>query len=206
VATNSRQSLWDGRIPGVSTKVQTRSFIWRAWRRQKVTDCSTARGARLLFLSFGKFNHQSTRYVRSRKLLIRRTTVSFAIADAKPAPGRWCRTELIRSMKLKVVILNSAAVAVALLVSAATWAAPAAKDEVIPLIEMENTPLSDALRQLARKAHLNILLDPKLSQPPSDSMMVSIRWQDVTAREALNALLDNYGLVLVESPRWSRSR
>src|ERR1044071_1220627 len=100
-------------------------------------------------------------------------------------------------MKLRVVILNSAALAVALFVSTATWAAPPAKDEVIPLIEMENTPLSEALRQLARKAHLNILLDPRLSQPPFGRMMVSIRWQDVTAREALNALLDNYGLVLV---------
>jgi hypothetical protein len=29
-------------------------------------------------------------------------------------------------------------------------------------------------------------------------MTVSVRWENVTAREALSALLDNYGLVLVE--------
>jgi hypothetical protein len=87
------------------------------------------------------------------------------------------------------------------MLGAAAWAAPPAKDEVIPLIEMENVPLTDAIRQLARQAHLNILLDPRLSAPPYDRMTVSIRWQDVTAREALDALLDNYGLALVGTPR-----
>ncbi len=95
------------------------------------------------------------------------------------------------------------AVAVAALVSARTWAGPAAKNDVIPLIEMENVPLTDAIRQIARQARLNILLDPRLWEPPFDRVKVSIRWQGLTAREALLALLDNYGLVLVESPRRS---
>ena len=93
------------------------------------------------------------------------------------------------------------AVALAAILSAAAWAAPPAKDEVIPLIEMENVPLTDAIRQMARQAHLNILLDPRLSAPPYDRMTVSIRWKEVTAREALDALLDNYGLVLIGSAR-----
>lgn len=93
------------------------------------------------------------------------------------------------------------AVALGTILGFAACAAPAAKDEVIPLIEMENVPLTDAIRQLARKAHLNILLDPRLSSPPYDKMTVSIRWQEVTAREALDALLENYGLVLAESAR-----
>ena len=91
--------------------------------------------------------------------------------------------------------------AMALFGSVAASGAPLAKDEVIPLIEMKDTPLPDAIRQMARQARLNILLDPRLSEPPFDRMTVTIRWQDVTAREALTALLDNYGLVLVESPR-----
>jgi len=102
-------------------------------------------------------------------------------------------------VKLRLCI--GAAVALAGIPGAAAWAEPPAKDEVIPLIEMENVPLTDAIRQIARKARLNILLDPKLSAPPYDRMTVSIRWQEVTAREALDALLDNYGLVLVGSPR-----
>lgn len=106
-----------------------------------------------------------------------------------------------------------AAAAVTVLISAGAGAAPPtsgvphtvaearrqpAKDDVIPLIEMENVPLADAIRQLARQAHLNALLDPRLSEPPFKQQTVSIRWRDVTAREALVALLDNYGLVLVE--------
>ena len=85
--------------------------------------------------------------------------------------------------------------------SAAIDAAPSANEEVIPLIEMRDVPLTDAIRQVARAARLNILLDPRLSQAPYSGMTVSVRWEKVTGREALTALLENYGLVLVESPR-----
>src|SRR2546422_6455320 len=99
-----------------------------------------------------------------------------------------------RSAKRSLFMFSWAVVAVAVLVSAATSAAPPAKDEVIPLIEMENVPLTDAIRKLAGQARLNILLDPRLSAPPFDRVTVSIRWHDVTAREALTALLENHGL------------
>ena len=83
--------------------------------------------------------------------------------------------------------------------------APPVEDEVIPLIEMENIPLVDAIRQLARKARLNIVIDPKVPVV-FERATVSIRWHDVTAKEALTALLDNYDLVLVEAPRPTPSR
>src|SRR5262245_39979468 len=113
-------------------------------------------------------------------------------------------------MKRRAFTLKSVAVAAALFVGAAsgadTRAGSPAKDEVVPLIEMERIPLIDAIRQIARMAHLNIVIDPRLSEAPFDRVLVSIHWQDVTAREALTALLDNYGLVLVESHRPSPSR
>src|SRR5688572_1479142 len=102
-------------------------------------------------------------------------------------------------MKAGVIVL-SCAVAVVALTGFATWAAPAAREEVLPLIQMENVLLTDAIRQMARKARLNILFDPRLSGAPYDRLTVSMRWENVTAREALTALLDNYGLVMVESP------
>jgi hypothetical protein len=102
-------------------------------------------------------------------------------------------------------VLLSIFSAVASFLSTDAWTAPAVKDKVIPLVEMEKVPLTDALRQLARQAHLNILLDSRLSQAPFDRMTVSIRWENVTAREALAALLDNHGLVLVDSPRSARN-
>jgi hypothetical protein len=77
------------------------------------------------------------------------------------------------------------------------------QDEVIPLIEMENVRLPDALRQMARKARLNVILDPRLSTAPFNEMTVSVRWENVTAREALTALLENYDLMLVEMPQGS---
>ena len=97
-------------------------------------------------------------------------------------------------------------IAVASFLSVSAWAASPAKEEVIPLVEMDNVPLTDAIRKLARQAHLNILLDPKLSASPFNSMTVSIRWENVTAREALVALLDNYGLVMVDSTPSTPSR
>lgn len=84
----------------------------------------------------------------------------------------------------------------------AAWAAE--KEELVPLIQMENVPLTDAIRQIARQARLNVLLDPRLSAAPYNQMTVSIRWENVTSREALIALLDNYDLVLVESRNGSR--
>ena len=82
-----------------------------------------------------------------------------------------------------------------------TPASAVPRDEVIPLIEMENVRLTDALRQMARKARLNVILDPRLSTAPFNAMTVSIRWENVTAREALMALLENYDLRLVETRR-----
>ena len=80
-------------------------------------------------------------------------------------------------------------------------AGPLPDEAVIPVIQMENVPLTDAIRQMARKARLNVVLDPRLAQAPYTTMTVSIRWEKVTAREALLALLENHDLVLVESPR-----
>jgi hypothetical protein len=94
--------------------------------------------------------------------------------------------------------------ALAVIFTTVALAAPTKDGEVIPLIEMRDLPLTQAIRELARKAHLNILLDPRLAAAPYDRMAVSIRWQNVTAREALTALLDNYDLVLVETPRIQR--
>ncbi len=79
---------------------------------------------------------------------------------------------------------------------------------VIPLVVMDDVPLTDAIKNLARQANLNYMLDPKLNfgQPGPDGRpvpqpTVSIRWENVTAAQALNALLDNYNLQLVEDTK-----
>lgn len=89
--------------------------------------------------------------------------------------------------------------------AAMTNAAPGA---LIPLIVMDDVPLTDAIKNLARQAGLNYMLDPKVSfgqvgpdGKPTPQPMVSIRWENVTAEQALNALLNNYSLQLVEDPK-----
>lgn len=79
---------------------------------------------------------------------------------------------------------------------------------VIPLIVMDDVPLTDAIKNLARQAGLNYMLDPKVSfgqvgpdGRPVPQPTVSIRWENVTAQQALAALLGNYSLQLVEDPK-----
>jgi type II secretory pathway component GspD/PulD (secretin) len=75
----------------------------------------------------------------------------------------------------------------------------------IPLIQFQDVPLTTAIENLARQAGINYLLDPKIGfgQPDANGQVkaeptLSIRWENVTAEQALRALLDNYGLQLIE--------
>jgi type II secretory pathway component GspD/PulD (secretin) len=84
---------------------------------------------------------------------------------------------------------------------------------IIPLIVMDDVPLTDAIKNLARQANLNYMLDPRISfgQPGPDGKpvpqpTVSIRWENITAEQALNALLNNYGLQLVEDSKTKIAR
>lgn len=79
---------------------------------------------------------------------------------------------------------------------------------LIPLIVMDDVPLTDAIRNLARQANLNYMLDPKIGfgQLGQDGKVVpqpsvSIRWENITAEQALAALLNNYSLQMNEDPK-----
>jgi type II secretory pathway component GspD/PulD (secretin) len=100
----------------------------------------------------------------------------------------------------------AAATAPAGAVPGATNAASAAP--AIPLIEFQDVPLTVAIENLARQAGINYLLDPKIGygQPDQNGQIkaeptLSIRWENVTAEQALLALLNNYDLQLVLDPR-----
>jgi type II secretory pathway component GspD/PulD (secretin) len=75
----------------------------------------------------------------------------------------------------------------------------------IPLIQFQDVPITTAIEALARQAGINYLLDPKIGygQPDANGQVkaepsLSIRWENIPAQHALEALLDNYGLQLVE--------
>ena len=89
----------------------------------------------------------------------------------------------------------------------ATTNAPAG-GEVMPLIVIEDAPLPDAIRNLARQANINMVFDPAILQgvpgpdnKPQPPPNVSFRFENVTARQALQALLENHKLQLVEDPK-----
>ncbi len=79
--------------------------------------------------------------------------------------------------------------------------------KVIPVMVMDSIPLTDTLTTLGTEAGLKISLDSALSAPGSAAQgMVSIRWEQITARQALAALLDNYNLVMTEDAATSTAK
>ena len=73
----------------------------------------------------------------------------------------------------------------------------------IPLIQFSDVPITTAIENLARQANINYMLDPKIGygQPDANGQIkvepqLSIRWENISAENALIALLDNYGLQL----------
>jgi hypothetical protein len=107
-------------------------------------------------------------------------------------------------------------------------------EDSAPLIILDNVPLPDANRNPARQADLNYLLAPhvpdsefgpgrSLSKPiasghwasfdPKVTALafvgqgtVSFLWRQITLRQALAAVLDNYGLTMVEDAATSTAR
>ena len=82
-------------------------------------------------------------------------------------------------------------------------------NEVMPFIAIEDAPLPDAIRTLARQAGVNIQFDPKVlaggvaadGKTPLPPPSVTFRFDNVTAMQALQAVIDNHGLQLVQDPK-----
>lgn len=88
-----------------------------------------------------------------------------------------------------------------------TWVA-SGTNATIPLIQMEDAPLDRALTQLAEKAQLTLVLNPRLSspsfvpgKPPTPKPTVSMRWQNLTARQAIAALCENFDLTITRDTK-----
>ncbi|MEO7298805.1 MAG: secretin N-terminal domain-containing protein [Verrucomicrobiota bacterium] len=88
-----------------------------------------------------------------------------------------------------------------------------ASDEIVPLVQIDDAPLADAIKTLARQAGINFQFDPRVLNPPPDATgkvpaqpAVSFRWENVTALEALLALLENYNLQMIKDPKTKIAR
>jgi type II secretory pathway component GspD/PulD (secretin) len=78
-------------------------------------------------------------------------------------------------------------------------------NEIVPLIVIDDVPLLDAVKNLARQAGLNYLPDPKLAQV-TNQPNVTLRLENVSAQDALMAVLETYNLQIVHDPRIKVSR
>ena len=75
---------------------------------------------------------------------------------------------------------------------------------VIPVIIMDDVFLFDAINNLARQAELRVVIDQKKLDIDTDNatrrITISVRWEKLSARQALAAILDNYELKMVQDP------
>lgn len=72
-------------------------------------------------------------------------------------------------------------------------------------LRFDNVPLYAVLKSLIEQGQVNAVLDPKLSdyvdptdQKDNNALMVSLRWDYTTPKQALVALCDNYDLEIVK--------
>lgn len=77
---------------------------------------------------------------------------------------------------------------------------------IIPLIVIDEVSVPQAIRHVAKITGTTVSFDKRLRMPIDDpngapivECYVSIRWEDLTAQQALGALLDIYDLEMVEA-------
>jgi len=79
---------------------------------------------------------------------------------------------------------------------------PSPAFQIIPLIMMDQVPLADAIRNLARQEGMNYLIDPATQLGMGEPQpTVSFHWENLTAHRALRALLSNYNLQIARGAR-----
>lgn len=90
---------------------------------------------------------------------------------------------------------------------------PVTQGEVVPLIVIDEAPLIEAVKTLARQAGINFILDPRLTNPepgPDGKVPVqpnvTIRFENVTAEDALVSVLETYNLTMVRDPKTKVAR
>ncbi len=82
--------------------------------------------------------------------------------------------------------------------------------EILPLVTFDDAPLVEVIKTLARQANLNVIFDPKVTAPGPEGKAlyptVSIRLENVTAQNVLEAVLNNNNLRLDKDPKTRISR
>jgi hypothetical protein len=107
---------------------------------------------------------------------------------------------------MKILAGWIAVVAASAMAGIAALAQETQTNYVIPLIVMNDVPLTQALKNLSRQANFNFILDPRV---PGSTLgpghrakepIISIRWKNVTACQAFDRMLAANRLVAVTNP------
>jgi hypothetical protein len=79
-------------------------------------------------------------------------------------------------------------------------------NQPVPLIVIEDVPLLDVFKNTCRHVGRTAIFDPDVSEAFAEGCEIQVRWENLTARQALGALLDNYGLMMREDPSTGMAR
>jgi len=88
-----------------------------------------------------------------------------------------------------------------------------ADTNAMPLIQFQDVELDFALKQLAESAKLELEIDPAITRPafspgkpPTAPIFVSVRWKNLTRRQAIAVICENYELALHVDPVTNKLR
>jgi len=135
-------------------------------------------------------------------------TMTQASTDAVPAAASTAVDTNIAMVQTNVAATSTGTASTPAADETSQAVPPAAS--TMPPIVFQDVPLTTAIETLARLANINYLLDPSINYSTSDQSQngggkaeptLSVRWENVTYQQALVALLDNYGLQMVENPK-----
>ncbi len=135
-----------------------------------------------------------------------------APADAPAVPATTSPDPIFAEVSASAPTNPASATAEAAVLAAAVEPTPAAtvvttNSDVLPLIQFVDVSLTSAIENLARQANLNYILDPKISfgVPDPDGRVtaapnITIRWENITAAQALSTILKTYDLQIIDDP------
>jgi|GEM_PF-2772900 len=134
----------------------------------------------------------------------------FLIKNLVGANSRFVRTNSINCY-LKVTFV----VAMFFGTTAANSEPASETNDIVPVIEIRDVPMSAVIDNLARQAGINYIFDTRLIKwwlmPDSDGRIthepiLNFRWENLSAKQALLQLLKEHNLVLAEDPVTSIAR
>jgi type II secretory pathway component GspD/PulD (secretin) len=81
-----------------------------------------------------------------------------------------------------------------------------AGEEISPLVTYDEAELIPVIKALARQARINLVFDPRMTSVGPDgkspmTTLVTLRLENVTARNVLDTVLKNYGYVMIEDTK-----